>query len=111
MFIFRITFGSFTTNSIIYISRKHLVEARRHGHIPSWRTSSLSSDLQQSKQQCSNPHCSNTDCDKSIKPMFTTSNKLNELFGIETTSKLFVFFCRKCYNQTYATICGCQGKT
>ena len=67
-----------------FICKKHLVEARRHGHeldhIPSWKSSS--NDLQSSKQQCSNPHCNNSECDKLIKAMFTTSDKLNKLFGL-----------------------------
>ena len=94
-----------------FICKKHLVEARRHGHeldhIPSWKSSS--NDLQSSKQQCSNPHCNNSECDKLIKAMFTTSDKLSKLFGLEPTGEPFVL-CRKCYNETYATICGSQSK-
>ena len=75
-----------------FICKKHLVEARRHGHeldhIPSWKSSS--NDLQSSKQQCSNPHCNNSECDKLIKAMFTTSDKLSKLFGLEPTGEPFV---------------------
>ena len=39
----------------------------QYDYVPSWKTLCLSNDLQQSKQQCSNPHCSNTDCDKIYK--------------------------------------------
>ena len=96
-----------------FICKKHLVEARRHGHeqdhVPSWKTPSPNSNLQCSKQQCGNPHCSNVECDNLIKPMFTTSDKLKELFGIEPTGGSFVL-CRKCYNATYAAICGSQSK-
>ena len=46
---------------------------------------------------------------KFIKPMFTTSDILNELFGIDPTGGPFVL-CRKCYNETYSTICGSQSK-
>ena len=75
-----------------FICKKHLVEACRHGHeldhIPSWKSSS--NDLQSSKQQCSNPHCNNSECDKLIKTLFTTSDKLSKLFGLQVNHLFFV---------------------
>ena len=91
-----------------FICKKHLVEARRHGHkydhVPSWKTSP-SSAREFSKQQCSNPQCNNVEYDKLVKPFFVSNDKLNELFGTEHTGGPFVL-CRKCYNDTYATIYG-----
>ena len=91
-----------------FICKKHLVEARRHGHkydhVPSWKTSP-SSVQEFNKQQCSNPQCNNVEYDKLIKPLFASHDQLTELFEIEHTGEPFVL-CRKCYNETYATICG-----
>ena len=41
--------------------------------------------------------------------MFTTNDKLCELFEIKPAARSFVLF-RKCYNKAYATICGSQSK-
>ena len=37
-------------------------------------------------------------CDKLIKLMFTTNDKLSELFDLESAGKSFVL-CRKCYDE------------
>ena len=62
-----------------FICKKHLVEARRHGHkydhVPSWKTSP-SSAREFSKQQCSNPQYNNVEYDKLIKPFLSQMTSL-----------------------------------
>ena len=92
-----------------YTCKKHLLEATRHGHdkehIPSWKECTPNSTKQ---QKCFNPKCENESPEKLIKPMFTSNDKLMEIFKIKITAETnqpFVL-CRKCYNDTYGIIYG-----
>ena len=95
-----------------FIGKKHLVEARRHGHkdehVPSLKTLPKNNAKEFNKQQCSNSQCNNVEYDKLIAPMFMTNDQITELYGIEYTDEPFVL-CRKCYNETYATFYGSHG--
>ena len=102
---------SLTDNDII--CRKHLLEAQRHGHnidhIPSWKLNKEDSPHSPASS-CSNPQCENPLSDRLIKPLFTTPNKLAEVFLTKHTDGSFVL-CRQCYNKAYVTVCGTQCKS
>ena len=93
-------------NDTSMVCRRHLLEAKRchhkPDHVPSWKTEEAVSDLGSSHvsfppaKVCSNPKCENSIQDKLIKPMFTTCNKLAELFNTEYTGGPFAL-CRQCY--------------
>lgn len=92
-----------------YICKKHLLEAKRHGHnkdhVPSWKEHMPIHTIQ---QKCFNPKCENQSPDKLIKPMFISHDKMMEILGVKQTAETNqpLVLCRKCYNETYATICG-----
>ena len=92
------------------VCKKHFLEAKRHSqnsqHIPSLKTKSKLADPSgyPLTEQCSNPKCENTEPQRLIRPMFTTNNKLAEVFQTEQTEEPFVL-CRQCYNKAHAIIC------
>ena len=90
-----------------YICKKHLVEARRYGHdknhVPAWKER-----MPPKKQTCFNPNCENKSPERLIKPMFIPNDKLMETLGVNQTTEVNqqLVLCRKCFNETYATIYG-----
>jgi len=100
-------------SALVY--RRHLLEAKQYGqrceHIPSWKTV-IECNLEPSPgsaKKCSNPQCENKDCSKLIKPMFTTNDKLAEIFQTQCADGPFVM-CRQCYYKAYDIICVSQGE-
>ena len=101
--------GASLDNSAL-VCKKHFLEAKRHcqnsEHIPSWKSKAKFADPSglPLTERCSNPKCENTAPQRLIRPMFTTNDKLAEIFQTEHTEEPFVL-CRQCYNKAHATIC------
>ena len=84
--------GTFLDNSAL-VCKKHFLEAKRHSqsseHIPSWKNKAKFADPSDLPliERCSNPKCENVASQRLIRPMFTTNNKLAEIFQTEHTNE------------------------
>jgi len=75
------------------IFRKHLIEAKRHGHkddyIPSWKCTAPS----HTASRCCSPPCKNFPIERLIKPraLFTSPDKLSEVFHTDAQEGRLLF--------------------